>query len=89
MVDGSQGQFVRVAAQQAGHGPVAGLHGLTGLDGGFEWAVGLDLGILEEVVQSVDHLAGDVGAAGVFKHRPAGGVGVGEDRVLGADEVEV
>ena len=38
-------------------------------------------------MQAVVDLAGNVGAAGVLEHRPAGGVGVGEDRVLGTNEV--
>ncbi len=85
----AQGQFVRIAVQQAGHGPVAGLHGLAGLDGSLEGAVGLDLGELEKFVEAVDYLAGDIRAAGVFEHRPTGGVRVGKDRVLGTDEVDV
>jgi hypothetical protein len=50
----AQRQLVRVAVEQAGHGPVAGFHGLAGLDGSLEGAVGLDLGILEKVVEAVD-----------------------------------
>jgi hypothetical protein len=50
----AQGQLVRVAVEKAGHGPVAGFHGLAGLDGRLEGAVGLDLGEPEKVVEAVD-----------------------------------
>ena len=50
-------------------------------------ALKLNLGEPEKVMEPVCDMAGDIRAAGVFEHGPAGGFRVGENRVLGPDEV--